>query len=93
MVNICEPLINVVTLNKPKRLRVSTRDHRLGPKGKGSGIGVHHSPIADVAPSANRRNLTHLNQVLGRNVVSRSVSRRIHPFGKASRKERRWAGR
>ena len=70
MVKTSEPLINVVNENKPKVLRVPARNHRLGPKGKGTGIGVPNSPIADGAPPAKRRNLTHLNQVLTRNVVS-----------------------
>jgi hypothetical protein len=70
MVKTSEPLINVVTENKPKRLSVPARNHRLGPKGKGSGIGAPNSPIADGAPPAKRRNLTHLNQVLSGNVVS-----------------------
>ena len=70
MVNRREPLINVVNLNKPKVLTVPTRSQRLGPKGEGSGIGALQSPIVDAAPPAKRRNLTHLNQVLSRNVVS-----------------------
>jgi hypothetical protein len=70
MVKTSEPLLNVVTLNKPKVLSVPARNHRLGPKGKGPGIGAYHSPIADGAPSAKRRNLTHLNQVLSWNVLS-----------------------
>ena len=70
VVNIREPLLNVVTQDKPKVLRVPARNHRLGPKGKGSSIGAPNSPIADDAPSAKRRNLTHLTQVLTRNVVS-----------------------
>ncbi len=70
MVNICEPLLNVVTLNKPKVLRVPKRNQRLGPKGKGPGIGALISPIVDEASPAKRRNLTHSNQVLTRNVVS-----------------------
>ena len=74
MVNIGEPLLNVVTLNKPKVLRVSTRGQRLGPKGKEPGIGGCKSPIVDEALSAERRNLTHQNQVLSRNVVSPSAS-------------------
>jgi hypothetical protein len=69
-VNRREPLINVVNLNKPKVLKVSTRNHRLGPKGKGSGIGALQSPIVDVALPAKRRNLTHSNQVLSENVVN-----------------------
>jgi hypothetical protein len=76
MVKTSEPLLNVVNENKPKVLKVSARDHRLGPKGKGSGIGASNSPIADAAPSAKRRNLTHLNQVLSGNVVSSLVSLR-----------------
>jgi hypothetical protein len=70
MVKTTELLINVVNENKPKVLRVSERNHRLEPKGKGSGIGASNLPIADDAPSAERRNLTHLNQVLSWNVVS-----------------------
>ena len=70
MANISKPLVNVVRLNKPKVLRASTRGHRLGPKGKGPGIGAYQSPIADEASSAERRSLTHSNQVLSWNVVS-----------------------
>jgi hypothetical protein len=40
MVNRCEPLINVVIENKPKVLTSPRRANRLGPKGKGSGIGA-----------------------------------------------------
>ena len=36
MVSIREPLINVVTENKPKVLTSPARADRLGPKGKGS---------------------------------------------------------
>lgn len=46
MVNISEPLLSVVTFNKPKRA------DRLGPKGKWPGTGVFHSPVADVEPPA-----------------------------------------
>ncbi len=74
MVKTSEPLINVVNENKPKVLSVPERNQRLGPKGKGSGIGVPNSPIADGVPPAKRRNLTHLNQVLSWNVLSPSVS-------------------
>ena len=70
MVKTSEPLINVVNENKPKVLRVPARNRRLGPKGKGPGIGVPNSPIANGAPPAKRRNLTHLNQVQSRNVAS-----------------------
>ena len=70
MVKTSEPLINVVNENKSKVLSVPERNHRLGPKGKGSGIGAPNSPIADDVPPAERRNLTHLNQVLPRNVLS-----------------------
>ena len=59
MVNICEPLINVVTEDKPKVLTGPARANRLGPKGKGSGIGAPNSPIADGVPPAEKRNLTH----------------------------------
>jgi hypothetical protein len=70
MVNVCEPLLNVVTLNKPKVLRVPARNRRLGPKGKRPGIGTHHLPIVDEVSPAERRNLSHLNQVRSWNVVS-----------------------
>jgi hypothetical protein len=76
MVKTSEPLINVVNENKPKVLRVPARNRRLGPKGKGPGIGAVNSPIADGALPAKRRNLTHLNQVLSRNVLSPQVSQR-----------------
>jgi hypothetical protein len=61
MVNICEPLINVATENKPKVLGCyetvePTRAYRLGPKGKKSGIDAPNSPIADGVPPAERRN-------------------------------------
>jgi hypothetical protein len=76
MVNTYEPLINVVMENKPKVLGCPLRQsnpervHRLGPKGKGSGIGAPNSPIADVELPAERRCLTHAVRVLARNVVS-----------------------
>jgi hypothetical protein len=70
MVNPGEPLLNVVTENKPKVLTRPRRVHRLGPKGTGPGPGVPNSPGADGVPPAKRRNLTHLNQVLWRNVLS-----------------------
>jgi hypothetical protein len=70
MVNTHEPLINVVTCDKPKVLTSPARTDRLGPKGKGSGIGAPNSPNADGAPPAERRNLTHAVVVLARNVVS-----------------------
>ena len=65
MVNICEPLINVVNENKPKVLDCSwaveplNKVHRLGPKGKGSSMSAPNSLIADVVPPAERRDLTH----------------------------------
>jgi hypothetical protein len=78
MANIREPLINVVNGDKPKVLGCfETRNSRapqgltgLGQKGKGSGIGVPNSPIADGIPPAERRSLTHAVKVLARNVVS-----------------------
>jgi hypothetical protein len=70
MVNRCEPLINVVNENKPKRLRRFQETHRLGPKGTGSGSGAPNSPDADDAPPAERRNLSPTSQVLSWNVVS-----------------------
>ena len=60
MVNICEPLINVVNGNKPKVLTSPKRTNRLGPKGKWPGARVSGSLAADDVPPANRRNLTHL---------------------------------
>ena len=59
MVKTSEPLLNVVNENKPKVLSVSKRNHRLGPKGKGSGIGAVESPIVDEASPVERRNLSH----------------------------------
>ena len=60
MVNGSEPLINVVSDDKRKRLDgLRKRLKRLDQKGKGSGIGAPNSPIADGAPSAERRDLTH----------------------------------
>ncbi len=70
MVNRCEPLLNIVTLNKPKVLKVLKRNHRLGPKGKGAGIGAYDLPIADEAPPVKRRNLSQPKQVQSRNLVS-----------------------
>ena len=51
-----EPLINVVNGNKPKVLTSPKRANRLGPKGKGAGIGAPNSPIADSVPPAERQN-------------------------------------
>ncbi len=60
MVNICESLINVVSCDKPKVLTWLPKEaHRLEPKGKGSSMGAPNSPITDVAPPAERRNLTY----------------------------------
>lgn len=53
MANTCEWLINVVMANKSKML------YGLEPKGKWSDIGSLHFPIADVAPPAERPDLTH----------------------------------
>ncbi len=74
MVNIREPLINVVIEDKPKVLTSPRRAERLGPKGEGSGIGAHNSPIVDGEPPAKRRDLSHAERVLARNVVSPKVS-------------------
>jgi len=70
MVNTCEPLINVVTEDKPKVLTSPRRAETLGPKGEGSGMGAHNSPIVDGEPPAKRRDLSHAERVLARNVVS-----------------------
>ena len=65
MANTYEPLINVVSCDKPKVLSCLQRQlnpirvHRLGPKGEGSGMGAPNSPIADVELPAKRRSLTH----------------------------------
>ena len=53
MVNTCEWLINVVTVNKPKVLR------GLNQNGKWSGTGVRTSPVANDVPPAERPDLTH----------------------------------
>lgn len=105
MANICELLINVVMENKPKVLGCPQRQpnpervHRLGPKGKGSGIGAANSPITDVEPPAKRQSLTHAIRVLARNVASPQVSLVLGPEGqtqrqvergKVSREGRRW---
>jgi hypothetical protein len=95
MANICEPLINVVSLNKPKVLDCLQRQsnpirvHRLGPKGKESGIGAPKSPIADVELPAKRRSLTHTVRVLARNVVSPQVSLVLGPEGQTQRQVER----
>ena len=79
MVNICEPLINVVMENKPKALGCSwaveplTRVHRLEPKGKGSSMSAPNSLIADVAPPAERRNLTYAGTCTERGKVRHEV--------------------
>ena len=52
MVNICEPLINVVNVDKRKVLI------RLSQKGEWSGSGAVVSSDADYAPPANRWDLT-----------------------------------
>jgi hypothetical protein len=69
MVNESESLINVVTPNKPKVLI------GLGQKGKWPGAGATKSPVADGAPPAERRDLTH-PLVFTRNVVSPYLSHR-----------------
>jgi hypothetical protein len=52
MVNKCESLINVVSFDKRKRLS------RLNQNGMWPGIGVLTTPVADVAPPAEKRDLT-----------------------------------
>jgi hypothetical protein len=99
MANISESLINVVTLNKPKVLKGSTRGRRLGPKGEGPGIGAYQSPIVDEASPAERRSLSHSNRVLSWNTsatLSAGSGKPVglpadgHSLGKASRKACRW---
>ena len=46
MVNTCEPLLNVVNNNKPKRL-CRRKTARLEPKGKWPGSGALTSPLTD----------------------------------------------
>lgn len=53
MVNICEPLINVVTRNKPKMLI------GLNQKVRGQVQVFNDHLVADVVPPANRWNLNH----------------------------------
>jgi len=84
MVNISESLINVASFNKPKVLISSKRAYRLGPKGKWAGTGAFTSPVADVAPPAERRDLTHAGMQTKRGKPT------VLPFGKASRKASRW---
>ena len=90
MVNICEPLINVVIGNKRKVLRHPGRVETLGPKGKGSGMGAPNSPIADVEPPAERRNLTYAGTGTERG-KSVGLPRSAWNEGKANRKVGRWA--
>jgi len=90
MVNTCEPLINVVTENKPKVLTCPRRANRLGPKGKGSGMGAANSPIADAAPPAERRNLTYAGTCTERGKPV-GLPADIRSYGKVSRKASRRA--
>ena len=53
MVNICELLINVVNVNKPKMLS------GLDQNGERIGIDIRASSITDATPPAERQNLTH----------------------------------
>lgn len=64
MVNICEPLINAVRLNKPKRLT------GLNQKVMSPGIEIGTFSIADVVAPVNRRDLTLRETVIKRNLVS-----------------------
>jgi len=104
MANTYEPLINVVSGNKPKVLGClqgqpdSTRVHRLGPKGEGSGMGAPNSPIADGEPPAERRSLTHTGTCTERvkpiglppvyTVGKRAARNADGPVGKGWRKKR-----
>ena len=94
-VNPGEPLINVVNENKPKVLRSPVRTCRLGPKGKGSGIGAPNSAIADDTPPAERRNLTHAGTCMERGKpVGLPMGQALlwgRPCGKVNRKANRWA--
>jgi hypothetical protein len=68
MANICEPL-----LSRRKRQQAKGAE-RLEPKGKWRGRGDTLTPLADVAPPADRRGLSPPGTVLVRNVVSPIVS-------------------
>ena len=59
-VNTRESLINVVNVSKRKVLDT------LGPNGTWAGVGVPHSPTADVAPPAERRDLPHAGKQVER---------------------------
>lgn len=71
MVNTCEPLINVVTSNKPKRLI------GLNQKVKSPGIEARPFSIADVAAPAERWDLSLQVLVIMRNLVSPYISLKI----------------
>ena len=73
MISICESPINVVIEDKPKVLTRPARANRLGPKGKGAGIGAPNSSTADGAPPAERRNLTHAGTGTERGKVRHEV--------------------
>jgi hypothetical protein len=77
MVNKCESLINVVSSDKRKRLS------RLNQNGKWSGTGALTSPVADVAPPAEKRDLT--DSVV---FIERGKPVTL-PYGKALRKASR----
>jgi len=77
MVNECESLINVVSSDKRKRLS------RLNQNGKWSGTGALTSPVADVAPLAEKRDLTDSVVFIERGKPA------ILPNGKALRKASR----
>jgi len=103
MANTGEPLINVVTENKPKVLGCFTetaeprkgsqawakraRPWSFGPGRRGSGVGAPNSPIADGESPAERRSLTHAGACAERGKPKGLPQAR----GKASRKGRRWA--
>jgi len=96
MVNRYEPLLNVVDENKPKVLTIPGRANRLGPKGKGSGMGACNSPIADGEPPAERRNLSHAvgtcaerGKPVGLPLGKRAARDADGPAGKRGRRKRR----
>jgi len=71
MVNIGEPLLNVVKGDKPKTLK------GLSQKARGQARGLSHPPTQTARPPADRRDLQHpLDQTW--NVVNPSLS----PWGK-----------
>src|SRR3989442_1610014 len=88
MANGSEPLLNVVTVNKPKVL-CPPEGGRLDQKGDvARRRGWNATPAADIAPPAKRRGLTHRITCVerGKPVVLPALA------GKANRKASPWDG-